>query len=136
MSKPKPPGRPVITQYFLPPCSNCSSGRSPLKCISTTSADSPRLLAHELMIGRKRPEGCRFCPVNVAVVVYQAPGGASSASSFCERAAPPKILASVAGAYADSSTSAVVCAEACRVIRDARHHAPIHVALKPGLHRK
>ena len=89
-----------MTQYFLPACSNCSSGRSPPKYMSTDRAAWPRLLSQELMSGRKRPDGWRFWPVKVAVVVYHCPGAASSASSFCERAAPPMILASVAGAYA------------------------------------
>ena len=66
--------------------------------MSTRSAGRPRLPTQELMSGRKRLDGWRFWPVNVAVVVYHWPGGASSASSFCERAAPPRILASVDGA--------------------------------------
>src|SRR5262245_25199064 len=94
-----------MTQYFLPACSNCSSGKSPPKYISTTSDVSPRLPTQELMSGRKRLDGCRFWPVNAAVVEYHCPGAASSASSFCERAAPPRIFASVEGVYAASSVS-------------------------------
>src|SRR5689334_24860610 len=57
------------------------------------------------MSGRKRLDGCRFWPVNEAVVEYHCPGAASSASSFCERAVPPRIFASVEGVYAASSVS-------------------------------
>jgi hypothetical protein len=50
------------------------------------------------MSGRYRLDGVRFWPVKVAVVLYHCPDGASSASSFCDRGAPPMILASVDGA--------------------------------------
>src|SRR5688572_29385793 len=106
-----------MIQYLRPPCSNSSSGSSALKYVSTYDESSPRLLTQAPTMGRNRPDNGRLRPVKFAVVVNHSFRPASSASSFCERAAPPRILASVEFAYADSLVSSGSdCAAAMQAI--------------------
>jgi hypothetical protein len=43
---------PAMIQKRLPPCSNSSSGSSPLKYMSAIEESSPRLLSQAPMMGR------------------------------------------------------------------------------------